>query len=57
MKIIVIMVAFGLFVLLLGVARYVQVLVISLIKRNTRTYADIKARRKLDEWERQFDDE
>lgn len=42
--------------LALCIGRGVQLLVIGIIKRHTKTYADIKRRRSLDEWEQKFDD-
>ena len=43
-------------ILALCIARGVQVAVIAVLKHHTKSYADIKRRRSLDEWEQKFDD-
>ena len=43
-------------ILALCIARTVQVAVIAVLKRYTKSYADIKRRHSLDEWEQKFDD-
>ena len=58
MNFIILITFFGSMILFLCIARGPQLLILYVLKKNTKTYADIKARRKrLDEWEQQFDDE